>query len=80
MLTRTQRSERAAVLEASRVRIAAQRAETRRVVLSGKCPLCGSGLRRNLSLTGWWQCDQLGAPGFRKRADLPSCDWQGFTE
>lgn len=61
-------------------RIAAAHAETKAVVASGKCPVCGAGLRRNLSLTGWWQCEQLGAEGFRKDASKPSCSWQGFTE
>ena len=54
--------------------------ETRRIVATGKCPLCGEGLKRNLSLTGWWQCAQLGAEGFRKDSAKPSCSWQGFTE
>lgn len=55
-------------------------AEIAAVVSSGKCPLCGAGLRRNLSLTGWWQCEQYGSPGFRKNNSLPECSWQGFTE
>jgi len=65
---------------AANARIESARAETRRVVATGKCPQCGAGLRRNLSLTGWWQCEQLGAEGFRKDATKPSCSWQGFTE
>ncbi len=65
---------------ASNARIQAAHEETKRVVASGKCPLCGGGLRRNLSLTGWWQCEQLGAEGFRKDPAKPSCSWQGFTE
>ena len=36
--------------------------------------------KRNLSLTGWWQCEQLGSPVFRKDPDKASCTWQGFTE
>lgn len=63
----------------SKARIAAAKAETARVVATGRCPKCGSGLRRNLALTGWWQCEQLGAETHRKRpADAP-CEWQGFT-
>ncbi len=44
-------------------------AETAAVVQTGNCPLCGSGLRRNLALTGWWQCDRI----------AQGCSWQGFT-
>ena len=55
-------------------------AEVRRVVATGACPKCGRKLRRNWSLTGWWQCEQLGAPGFRADPSQPPCDWQGFTE
>jgi ribosomal protein L37AE/L43A len=66
--------------EATNARIHAAHEATKQVVASGKCPICGDGLRRNLSLTGWWQCEQLGAKGFRKDATKPSCSWQGFTE
>lgn len=58
----------------------ARYAEASRIVASGKCPLCGDGLRRNLSLTGWWQCQQLGAAGFRKDPTKPSCSFQTFKE
>ena len=73
------RAEKKAEQKARDERIAAAKAATAAVVSSGKCPCCGRGLRRNLSLTGWWQCEQLGAVGFRKFADQPSCDWQGFV-
>lgn len=66
--------------QASNDRIQAAHAATKVVVASGRCPTCGAGLRRNLSLAGWWQCEQLGAEGFRKDASKPSCSWQGFTE
>lgn len=49
------------------------------VVATGVCPDCGAPLRRNLSLTGWWQCSQHGAPGFRADATRAPCSWQGFT-
>lgn len=64
----------------SRLRIEAARAETCAAVRGGACPRCGRPLKRNLSLTGWWQCSQFGALGFRADPEQPSCDWQGFTE
>lgn len=61
-------------------RIAAERAKVREVVTAGTCPLCGGKVLRNWSLTGWWQCEQLGAVTHRKDPSKPSCSWQGFTE
>jgi hypothetical protein len=61
-------------------RIAAARAEAAAALRANKCPKCGCKVRRNLSLTGWVQCEQLGAPAFRARPEDPHCDWQGFTE
>lgn len=55
-------------------------AEAKRIVNTGVCPQCGAKLRRNLSLTGWWQCEQLGAIGFRKDPEKESCSFQTFTE
>lgn len=52
----------------------------RAIVAENRCPTCGKGIRRNLSLTGWWQCEQFGTPQFRKDAELPHCNWQCFTE
>ena len=66
-------AERAASMEASFV-------AARAIVATRKCPHCGSGLRRNLSLTGWWQCEQYGSPTFRARPSEPGCGWQTFTE
>lgn len=74
------RKEKAAARAESNARIAAAHAETLAVVRSGKCPLCGGKPKRNSSLTGWWQCEQLGADNFRKDPTKPSCNWQGFTE
>jgi len=73
---RARRAER----EASRKRIEAAQAETRAIVSRGTCPKCGCGLRRNLAITGWWQCKQFGAEGFRADSAKPACEWQGFTE
>lgn len=58
----------------------ARLAEARRIVSTGKCPQCGRALRRNSSMTGWWQCSQFGAVGFRADANVPPCSFQTFTE
>lgn len=65
--------------EHARERIARAKAEVQRVVATGVCPQCGSPLRRNLSLTGWWQCAQFGTEQFRADPSRPQCNWQGFT-
>ena len=54
-------------------------AEASKVVQSGHCPDCNAGLKRNLAMAGWWQCEQYGAEGFRKDASKPSCSFQCFT-
>ena len=77
--TTTTRSAKAAERKARDERIAASQAATREVVALGTCPLCFRPLRRNLSLTGWWQCSQLGAETHRADPTQPSCSWQGFT-
>ena len=74
------RKAKAAARKAMTARIAQAHAETLAVVKTGVCPDCGSKLRRNLSMTGWWQCVQYGAVGFRADSLKPSCGWQGFTE
>lgn len=43
------------------------------------CPECGQHVHRNLSLTGWVQCDGFGADGFRKDPNAKPCNWQDFT-
>lgn len=74
------RAEKMAEKKACKTASEARFAEARAIVATGKCPNCGGKLKRNLSLTGWWQCEQLGAVGFRKDPSRPSCDWQTFTE
>ena len=64
---------------ASRKRIA-RISEACAIIEKGKCPTCGAGLRRNNSMAGWWQCEQLGADTHRKDASKPSCNFQTFTE
>jgi len=78
-MTKQERAARKQASVESAARIAAHHAETQAVVTSGRCPVCGAGLRRNLALTGWWQCEQFGSDGFRKNSALPACGWQGFT-
>lgn len=79
MTANTKRAETIARNKAQKARMDAAYAEADRIVATGKCPDCGRKLRRNLSLTGWHQCEQLGAVGFRKDADQPSCNFQTFT-
>jgi hypothetical protein len=76
----TKRKERREAREASDARIALAKAETQRVVESGKCPRCGRGVHRNNSLPGWWQCDGFGADSHRRDKSGEPCSWQGFTE
>jgi len=76
----TTRTEKRAARKAQIARIEAAKNETRKIVATGKCPVCGMALTRNLSIAGWWMCSQKGAAGFRADASKPSCDWQGFTE
>jgi len=54
-------------------------AEALAIVQTGACPDCGRPLRRNLALTGWWQCSQHGAEGFRADPSQPACEFQTFT-
>jgi len=79
-MTTMERRARKEEREAAAKRIAEAQAETRRIVKTGACPQCGSKLRRNLSLAGWYQCEQLGAVTHRARPNEAPCSWQGFTE
>lgn len=81
-MTKTPRQQKAAERQAQEIRIAAAKVEAARVVASGRCPKCGTSLRRNLALAGWWQCGAYGSPDFRQteHRDLPSCSFQCFTE
>lgn len=74
--TRQRARERAAQAE----RMQKARDEAVAVVATGVCPKCARPLRRNLALSGWWQCSQYGAVGFRAEASAPSCEFQCFTE
>ena len=61
-------------------RVAEAKAYVRGIVKRGVCPQCGAALKRNTSMTGWWQCEQYGAPSFRADPSAPACDFQTFTE
>lgn len=50
--------------------------ENTRILESGCCPQCGAGFKRNLSLAGWWQCEQYGAQDRRKDPSKPACSFQ----
>jgi hypothetical protein len=81
MSTRAQKAAETRARNRERdARIAIAQKETRAVVATGKCPWCGSALRRNLALSGWWQCEQYGDGHFRARPAEPGCSWQGFTQ
>lgn len=73
------RSEKAAARKAAQERIDKTQAAARLIVQTGKCPDCGAPLRRNMSMSGWWQCEQLGAVGWRKDSSKPACSFQCFT-
>lgn len=60
--------------------MAALRAEADKVIATGKCPCCGTGLVRNLAITGWWQCGGYASEGFRHKGfeNAPKCSFQVF--
>ena len=74
-MPRLTKTEKAAIKAKNDARIA----EAKAIVATGKCPQCGTRLRNNLAMTGWWQCAQLGAEGFRLDSSKPSCSFQTFT-
>ncbi len=63
----------------STLRMRAANQEARTAVSTNTCPKCGGNVHRNLSLTGWIQCDGFGSEGFRKNANAVPCSWHGFT-
>lgn len=72
--------ERRAANKAHAERMAAIHAEAQLIVATGRCPDCGSGLHRNSSLAGWWQCDRSGSGSFRRDLSGSPCGFQTFTE
>ena len=75
----TQRQINAQQRAASKARMEAAYVEARAIVATGKCPRCGSALKRNLSITGWWQCAQFGSPPFRANPKGPECGFDCMT-
>ena len=78
-MTLTEKRQRRQQRQESQARIEKAQAETRAVVASGKCPVCGAGVHKNLSLTGLWKCNRSGSGSFRRDPTGSHCDWQGFT-
>lgn len=74
------REQRKAEREAHRARMEAIHAESLSIVKTGRCPECGSGLHRNSSIAGWWQCDRSGSGHFRRDLTGDHCGFQCFTE
>ena len=54
-------------------------AEAQAVVNTGKCPQCGLPLKRNLAITGWWQCVRCTDYPTPEYAQYPKCSFQCFT-
>ena len=79
-MTPEQRIERKRTADESRTRIEAAHRHSQTVVDANYCPQCGSKIRRNNSLAGWYQCEQYGSDKFRARPQDKPCSWQGFTE
>lgn len=63
-------------------RMAKAKAEAQQHVERGTCPQCGLPLKRNLALSGWWQCAAFGEPTFRPAGfqAAAKCSFQCFTE
>ncbi len=74
-MPRMTKAEKAEIKRKHDERLAGARA----IVATGVCPTCGAKLRRNLALTGWWQCSQYGSDGFRADDAKPQCSFQTFT-
>jgi len=56
--------------------------QAQKIVTTGRCPDCGTGLVRNLALAGWWQCGGYATATHRQpeyRA-VAKCGFQTFTE
>lgn len=76
MTAAQKKAEKIRARKAHSERMAALREQGIAVVAAGKCPECGAGIHRNITITGWWQCDRSGAPGFRRDMSGSQCGWQ----
>lgn len=79
MMTREQRAERKRLNAERNARMLTSQLEAQVALHKNCCPTCGRGVKVNLALTGWVQCEQYGNEQFRKDPTKPSCSWQGFT-
>ena len=52
------------------------------IIRSKVCPLCGCGIHRNLSLSGWWQCNASGTEQYRVGDGIgkPHCNFDCFYD
>jgi hypothetical protein len=77
-----QRLARAYLKTVAAERIAKAKSDASTHVVRGTCPDCGLPLRRNLALSGWWQCAAYGEPAFRDAQfqGAAHCSFQCFTE
>ena len=66
--------------DCERKRREARIAEAWAIVNTGICPQCGAKLKRNLAITGWWQCEQYGADTHRADPSKPACSFQTSTD
>lgn len=80
MMTLQEKRDRRAARKASELRMAEGRKEAAQALAENRCPVCGGPVRVNLAMTGWVQCAQFGAEGFRADSTRPACSWQGFTK
>lgn len=78
-MTKQERAEKKRLAAECEARIQVAHEVARNALMKNCCPTCGKGTVRNLALTGWVQCEQYGAQGFRKDSSAPACSWQGFT-
>jgi threonine synthase len=62
-----------------KTRMAELHAEAQAIVATGKCPKCGLPLKRNLAITGWWQCSRCTDYPEPEYAQYQKCSFQCFT-
>lgn len=77
---KTARADKIATNKAHVARMEALRSAARAIVATGKCPDCGAGIHRNITIAGWWQCDRSGSASFRRDNTGAHCSFQTFTE